>query len=43
MNDPILCWAPAVLLEALHTVYGMETSHPPYAVRIDETDDGVMK
>jgi hypothetical protein len=41
MSDPIFRWAPAVFLEALHTVYGVDTSQPPYAVRIDETDHGV--
>jgi hypothetical protein len=41
MSEPILRWAPAVLLEAIHTVYGVDTSQPPYAVRLDDTDDGV--
>jgi hypothetical protein len=41
VSDPIIRWAPAVFLEALHMVYGVDTSQPPYAVRVDETDDGV--
>jgi hypothetical protein len=42
MSDPIIHWAPAVFLEAIHTVYGGDISQPPFAVRLDETDDGVM-
>jgi hypothetical protein len=40
MREPILCWAPAVWLEALHTVYGVDTSQPPYAIRLEDTEDG---